>query len=96
MDAVPVRLSTVGLFRTTCLTIYDQAMQNDVDVLVGSNQDEGTFFSRPGGTNADQFIKQSKQRFGAMAETFLKLNPQDPMPKPRPRSSPASGMSWDG
>ncbi len=56
-------------------TIYDQAVQNDVDVLVGSNQDEGTFFSRSGGTNAEQFMKQSKLRFGALAEAFLKLYP---------------------
>jgi para-nitrobenzyl esterase len=53
--------------------IYAQGKQNDVDVVLGSNQDEGTFFSRPSGTNADQFIKQSKQRFGALADTFLKL-----------------------
>lgn len=55
--------------------VYAQGKQNDVDVLLGSNQDEGTFFSRPGGTNADQFTKQSKQRFGALADTFLKLYP---------------------
>ena len=56
-------------------TIYGQGRQNDVDVLVGSNQDEGTFFARPGGVNAAQFIKQSRDRFGALADTFLKLYP---------------------
>lgn len=56
-------------------TIYSEGRQNDVDILVGSNQDEGTFFSRPGSSNADSFIKQSQQRFGALADTFLKLYP---------------------
>jgi para-nitrobenzyl esterase len=56
-------------------TIYAQGRQNDVDLIVGSNQDEGTFFTRPGGTGADQFIKQSRQRFGTLADTFLKLYP---------------------
>jgi para-nitrobenzyl esterase len=55
--------------------IYEQGEQNDVDILVGSNKDEGTFFSRPGGTTADQFTKQSNQRFGVLAEAFLKLYP---------------------
>ncbi len=56
-------------------TIYAQGKQNDVDVLVGSNQDEGTFFSRPGAMKADAFIKQSRQRFGSLVDTFLKLYP---------------------
>jgi para-nitrobenzyl esterase len=56
-------------------TIYDQEKQNRVDILVGSNQDEGTFFSRPGGTTADQFVRQSRQRFGTLADAFLKLYP---------------------
>ena len=65
-----------GWFIPTDLsTIYAQGKQNDVDVLIGSNQDEGTFFSRPGSSSADAFIKQSQQRFGALAETFLKLYP---------------------
>jgi para-nitrobenzyl esterase len=55
--------------------IYSQNRQNDVDILVGSNQDEGTFFSKPGGTTADQFMKQSRQRFGTLADRFLTLYP---------------------
>jgi para-nitrobenzyl esterase len=55
--------------------IYDRGKQNDVDILVGSNQDEGTFFFKPGGTTADQFVKQSHQRFGTLADVFLKLYP---------------------
>jgi hypothetical protein len=29
------------------------------------NQDKGTFFANIGGTSADDFIRQSRQRFGA-------------------------------
>ena len=61
---------------------FAQGRQNEVDLLVGSNQDEGTFFAggqRGGGggaTNgAQQFIDQSKQRFGDMADSFFKLYP---------------------
>jgi para-nitrobenzyl esterase len=48
--------------------------QNAVDVLVGSNQDEGTFFPRPGLT-AEQFTGGAKQRFGVLADGFAKLYP---------------------
>src|SRR5580704_2517271 len=34
---------------------YENHKQNDVDVLVGSNRDEGSFFSRPAGGNAEKF-----------------------------------------
>jgi len=56
-------------------TVYDQAIQNNVDVMVGSNQDEGTFFSKPGAMTADQFIRQSGQRFGSSKDAFLKMYP---------------------
>lgn len=48
--------------------------QNAVDLLVGSNKDEGTFFPRPGLTAA-QFTTQAKQRFGVLADAYLKLFP---------------------
>jgi len=63
---------------------FAEGKQNEVDVLVGSNQDEGTFFGggqRGGGGSAQQaggaqqFITQSRQRFGDMTDTFLKLYP---------------------
>jgi para-nitrobenzyl esterase len=54
---------------------YENHKQNDVDVLVGSNRDEGTFFSRPGGGNAEQFSSTAKRRFNDMADGFLKLYP---------------------
>ncbi|MBZ5577483.1 MAG: carboxylesterase family protein [Acidobacteriia bacterium] len=53
--------------------LFSQGKQNDVPLLVGSNKDEGTFFVR-GGT-ADQFLEQSRRRFGDLTDTFLKLYP---------------------
>ena len=53
---------------------FAHGRQNAVDLLVGSNKDEGTFFQRPGLT-AEQFTSSAKQRFGVLAERFLKLFP---------------------
>jgi para-nitrobenzyl esterase len=53
---------------------FANGRQNAVDLLVGSNRDEGTFFQRPGLTAA-QFTSQAKQRFGVLADGFLKLFP---------------------
>jgi para-nitrobenzyl esterase len=53
---------------------YKAGRQNDVDLLVGSNKDEGTFFQRPGLT-AEQFTGQAKQRFGVLADGYLKIYP---------------------
>jgi para-nitrobenzyl esterase len=55
--------------------IYENHKQNDVDVLVGSNRDEGTFFSRPGSGNAEQFSGTAKRRFNDMADAYLKIYP---------------------
>jgi para-nitrobenzyl esterase len=62
---------------------FVQGHQNDVDLLVGSNQDEGTFFGAgqrggPPGGASQQFVSQARQRFsGDLLETFLKLYPAD-------------------
>jgi para-nitrobenzyl esterase len=53
---------------------FANGRQNSVDLLVGSNKDEGTFFQRPGLT-AEQFTTQARQRFGVLADGFLKLFP---------------------
>lgn len=47
-----------------------------VDLLLGSNKDEGTFgiFNVPEGT-AQEFTARSKQRFGPLADAYLKLYP---------------------
>jgi para-nitrobenzyl esterase len=62
---------------------FTQGHQNDVDVLVGSNQDEGTFFAggqRGAGaasSAAQQLTDQARQRFGKsdMMDAFLQLYP---------------------
>jgi len=53
---------------------FAKGRQNPTDLLVGSNKDEGTFFQRPGLT-AEQFKTQARQRFGVLADSFLKLFP---------------------
>jgi para-nitrobenzyl esterase len=54
---------------------YEHHKQNDVDLLVGSNHDEGTFFARPGSVKADQFSSSAKKRFGEESDAYLKLYP---------------------
>ena len=55
---------------------FSQGKQRAVDVLLGSNKDEGTFpfFGLLSG-NAQQFTANSRARFGDSADTFLKLYP---------------------
>jgi para-nitrobenzyl esterase len=53
---------------------FANGRQNAVDLLVGSNKDEGTFFARPGLT-AERFKSQAKQRFGVLADQFLTMFP---------------------
>jgi para-nitrobenzyl esterase len=50
--------------------------QNDVDVLIGSNKDEGTFFQR-GANTADAFTKRAHERYSDQANAFLALYPAD-------------------
>jgi para-nitrobenzyl esterase len=54
-------------------TCFAQGKQNDVPLLLGSNQDEGTFFLQP--TTAEKFVERSRKRFGEQADAFLKLYP---------------------
>jgi para-nitrobenzyl esterase len=56
---------------------YAHHKENDVDILVGSNRDEGTFFSRPGSGNAKQFSEEAKRRFADMSDAYLKLYPAE-------------------
>ena len=53
---------------------FAKGKQNDVDVLVGSNQDEGTFF---GGApaSAEATKTRAKQTYGDLSDDFLKLYP---------------------
>jgi para-nitrobenzyl esterase len=57
-------------------TTFSQGRQKDVDVLVGSNKDEGTFaFFGLGRGNAQQYVSQARERFGDLADAYLKLYP---------------------
>jgi para-nitrobenzyl esterase len=54
-------------------TTFAEGRQNAVDVLVGSNEDEGTFFGR-GGVTVEHFRGQA-QRFGDLADDYLVMYP---------------------
>ena len=55
---------------------FAQGRQKEVDVLVGSNKDEGTFaFFGLGRDNAEQYVKNARARFGDLADSYLKLYP---------------------
>jgi para-nitrobenzyl esterase len=53
---------------------FANGRQNAVDLLVGSNKDEGTFFQRPGLT-AEEFKAEARHRFGVLAGTYLEMFP---------------------
>jgi para-nitrobenzyl esterase len=52
--------------------VFAEGRQNKVSVLTGSNRDESF-----GGTprNAEQFVGQARQRYGDLADDFMKLYP---------------------
>ena len=54
--------------------IYLQGRQNAVDLLVGSNKDEATFFARPNNT-AERWAADARTRFGDLADQYLTLYP---------------------
>lgn len=54
---------------------FAKAKENDVDLLVGSNHDEGTFFARPGAVDPDQFRSRAKEKYGDLSDEYLKLYP---------------------
>ena len=53
---------------------FGKGKQNDVDILVGSNQDEGTFFAA-GNTTAEASKNRARQTYADLADDFLKLYP---------------------
>jgi para-nitrobenzyl esterase len=55
--------------------IFAKGRQNPVDVLIGSNRDEGTFFIRPDSGNAQEYLTKARTRFGDMADGYLKMHP---------------------
>jgi para-nitrobenzyl esterase len=57
-------------------TIYSKGKQNDVPLLIGSNEDEGTMFT-PANVTLQSFKELAQRRFGSDAEAFLKLYPAE-------------------
>ncbi len=53
---------------------YAKGKQNDVDVLVGSNHDEGTFFGG-GNVTAEAAKSNAQKTYGDLANEFLQLYP---------------------
>ena len=53
---------------------FAKGKQNDVDILIGSNHDEGTFFGG-GNVNAEQAKSRAQQTYGDLAAEFLQLYP---------------------
>ena len=54
---------------------FAKGKQNPVEILVGSNKDEGTFFARGASVGAQQWKEQSQRRWSDRADAFLKLYP---------------------
>jgi para-nitrobenzyl esterase len=54
--------------------IFAQGKQNDVPTLTGANADEGGAMPQPTIT-AQEFERQARQRYGELADEFLKLYP---------------------
>lgn len=58
------------------LEVIEQGKQNDVPTLTGANKDElGGFGPPQGPVTAESFAKQARQRYGEVADEFLKLYP---------------------
>ena len=77
MKMAPGRPIVDGWYVTEDLSkTYAAGRETDVDVLVGSNQNEAgfAFFGVPKGTSAE-FVAQTKGRFGDRADQFLKIYP---------------------
>lgn len=53
--------------------LYEAGNYNDVDVIIGTNSDEGAMFVRP--SAPAQYEKDIRQRFGPFADRILELYP---------------------
>ena len=61
---------------TDVYTVFANGKQNDVPLLAGSNADEGKSLAAwPSTGTAASFAEQSRRRFGAKADEFLKVYP---------------------
>ena len=55
--------------------LYEAGKYNDVPVLIGYNSDEGLSFSRE--KSADEFIANTRKRYGPFADRLLAVYPTD-------------------
>ncbi len=55
--------------------VFAQGRQNDIDVLVGSTRDEGSFFGQ--GPSAEEWENQVRDRWGDLADRVFAIYPQD-------------------
>ncbi len=77
---------------------YEAGNYNDVNVIIGSNSDEGAMFVR-GEVEPENYKNSLKQRYGDFAEKFLKVYPGDTKEQARYSSadmSRDSGFGWGG
>ncbi len=71
----PTRTIVDGYFLPKDVSaIYAEGKQNDVPLLMGLNNDEGTPFT-PASVKADGFKGTAKSRYGDQAEEYLKIYP---------------------
>ena len=59
--------------------LYETGKYNDVNVIIGTNSDEGSMFLVGSNASADEYIQYVKSRFGPMAEKILEVYPVDPV-----------------
>jgi para-nitrobenzyl esterase len=55
--------------------LYETGKYNDVNVIIGTNSDEGGMFTRP--SQPDAYKKRTEERFGYFAERILEAYPGD-------------------
>ncbi len=55
--------------------LYQDGKYNDVNVIIGTNSDEGSMFTRP--MQPEQYFTSVRNRFGYLADRVLELYPPD-------------------
>jgi para-nitrobenzyl esterase len=59
--------------------LYQSGKYNDVNVIIGTNSDEGSMFLVGSNVPPEQYIQNVKSRFGPVAEKILEVYPVDPV-----------------
>jgi para-nitrobenzyl esterase len=79
--------------------VFAGGRQNAVDVLVGSNKDEGSFVRAMGrgGVDAERFKQQQSKRWGDLADEFFSLYPASTDEEAASSSEAATrdGVAWE-